>query len=189
MTSRPALYKGSGIRLWSETFVSIIRNYRKSQETPNKYDIKYSWYEGGKLKGDKDAPNWRGKPVTSRRARARQCRVVQLNYTQEMEVFCMLFNRAEHFLFVPICLLWYLSKSMSNTVYFNFRCKIQLYHPVLQPKNTVLSPTTNSLLALWPRRPGVVHVCAVKKGVEEIRSSDLGMGSTLIGDGSRFIRR
>ena len=148
----------------------------------NIHDIKAaSWKAIKTPQTDEESPLPRGEPAP---ASAEWSNWI-IHRKWKYSVCCLI----EHFLFVPIFLLWYLSKSMSNTVYFNFRCKIQLYHPVLQPKNTVLSPTTNSLLALWPRRPGVVHVCAVKKGVEEIRSSDLGMGSTLIGDGSRFIRR
>ena len=48
----------------------------------------------------------------------------QLNSTQEIEILCMLFDRA-----LSIFSMTSIKKHMD---YFNFRSKIQLYHPVLE---------------------------------------------------------
>ena len=49
-------------------------------------------------------------------------RVVQLDSTQEIEVFCMIFDRT-----LPYITM---TSIKQHKEYFNFRSKIQLYHPV-----------------------------------------------------------
>ena len=57
-------------------------------------------------------------------------RVVELDSTQEIEVFCMMFDRSP-----PI---FTMTSIKHHKEYFNYRCKIQLDHPALIPSSLLL---------------------------------------------------